>query len=726
MSEITVDFNGAEIVVEVGENTYLARDAAMRAEGAADLAEQLTGYLLDTDSIGVARAPQDGTALGGGEYLFERPLRAGAVSVRSIDIYLKTLGTIALRRYNRAGSALTLLSTSAFEASGALGLRTFTTEDFGGIVLGAGEYLSIQAPGVGTYTAGPEYGAGYYTVVASAIGAVEHTNVIEVRVNYAYEYLRTLGDLNEERLDAINGGEVEIGRPAGAALTAGLSASNQTYLWVDPLANSGRLRSLDLYAGAPGSLRIARYSTGSGGEVELAGTSPLIAIGSAGVVHLTERDFGNFPLQAGDRLAVDHADILVYTAAAETNGSGFIDAGGESLPDTITLLPGVTSVRPQIRFTAYLDVDFAGLIAGAAGAPAYTQGASLFSWRARLANLAVNSTGKAKLLLTGDSWAQKPAIAQALADLLYDEYGKAGEGWVSSWNGGDSESVPINGVTYANANWTGFDAGQESGVAALPAFGCALDGLCISTTGTTATASISGFTSTEARIYYAQTAGGKFRYRLDGGGWTTITGNGSGALGIVTITGLAATSHTLEIDTTVNTGGTTAAIFGYYLTNTAGVGVEVIKAGNSNLSAGDQLASFADTYITPIATNLAPDLVLTLIGTNDYRRAGSSPAAYVAALGELVAAYRAANPRAGFIFVAPARSNVSAVTGTLAQYRDALWKFCQEGGHELYNMHDEWSTWANENALGMWNDNLHLNGVGAHRLAARINGKLLA
>lgn len=337
-----------------------------------------------------------------------------------------------------------------------------------------------------------------------------------------------------------------------------------------------------------------------------------------------------------------------------------------------------------------------------------TDGRTLHRWRGEVAKLKAGVAGaKPKLLLAGDSWNELDPIPKALRARIAEDYPMSGWGW---W-------PAVAGARFANAGagysrggtWTSTDV---TATGSLP-YGSGLDGNMLTTTGTTETATFTNVQLTELRIF-TRNHGGTWRYRVDGGAWSVVTDSNDGALKVTTIVGLSDASHTIEIDTVGNTGR--VAIAGYYLTRTA-AGIEVLRAGNGG-SMGSHMSLIAPN-IQDIAANLQPDLVMTILGTNDYRTSGAGVATYIAGLRAMRDAYRAAVPDCGFLFVSPALSGGAVVTPQ-AQYRDALYEMCLADGHEFYNMTDDWPAYAVSNAQGLWTDSLHPNDAGAAALVNRI------
>ncbi len=351
--------------------------------------------------------------------------------------------------------------------------------------------------------------------------------------------------------------------------------------------------------------------------------------------------------------------------------------------------------------------------------PIATDGRSLYVWRAKVAAMRTGG-GRARLMTLGDSWAQIQQIPQYLSDLLAPELGRVDAGWI----GVDTDRYgihppygPINGAAATSSGWTLRAAAIGTwGIQPVPSFGFAHDGLAISTTGRDATARWS-FKGTEFRLHYAAT-GGRFRYRVGGAAWRLVAAPAGGGFKVLTVDGLVAEPHDVELDTSVNLDGATVALFGFYYTTTPATGVEVLKCGCGGIDAL-QMRTYASSSIAPGVAALAPDVIVLILGTNDSRRRRRTPATYIATLRMVVASIRAVLPDVGFIFVAPSR-NGGRIKIELSSYRDALWAFCLADGHECYNLHDDWGPYRVEEAHGQWSGAAHVSDAGAWRIAARL------
>lgn len=340
-------------------------------------------------------------------------------------------------------------------------------------------------------------------------------------------------------------------------------------------------------------------------------------------------------------------------------------------------------------------------------APVFTDGRNNHNWRAAAARVqAVVPDAKAKIGVVGDSWAQNPQISRAIRTWLTRMGAMSGE---ETWRPAiTTETYFASSLTYSG--WTLVDG---SATTVFP-YGAGVDGHNIYCPNTAGTLTLSSATATRIRIYYSKVPGA-WRYRVDGGSWVEVVSNGGAQeLGVVDITGLANTAHSLEIDTTNNTG--VAAIHGFSLTNTVG-GYEVVKMGNGGVT-GQMMKGYIP-YMQPVAADFPINLLLVILGTNDYRIAASTPAEYIDALTKLTAAWRAVNPAIGIVFIIPPQSDGVAVV-PLSSYRDAMYAFALANNCEFLNMYDVFGSYAQSAALGQWADSLHLNDAGATNLATQL------
>lgn len=448
---------------------------------------------------------------------------------------------------------------------------------------------------------------------------------------------------------------------------------------------------------------------------------------------LVEDDDGNVPVWLEDGLlgAMGMTDPLIASVVSAA-GLGQVASGNSFVPlvwdesENVPLwlnqgLLDAVGLGPQLLAVVAAAVQASGATRYAPKAsptasslPILTDARALYAWRAALATYLRAGTGQARIMVAGDSWAGYTAIPQQLASLLYGLYAKSGEGWISV---SGEATYAMNGIVVTLVGWTLYDASTGN----VPTVGCGIDGHTISTTGTAATVSIPGITATNIDIYYRKTTG-TFRYRIDGGAWTAITGDGSNTTGKVALAGLANAAHLVEIDTVGNAG--TAVLYGLRATRPATPGIELLKAGNAGLRGSHLVNYIGGAEPAAIFSDILPHVVVWLLGTNDYSAAGGTVAAYIAGIAAAVSAIRAVSPRTGFVFVAPADTNRTPIV-PLSDFRDGLYRWCIDNAHEFYNMNEDWSTWAVMNGLGMFADTSHVNTDGGYLTARGIN-KLLS
>lgn len=349
----------------------------------------------------------------------------------------------------------------------------------------------------------------------------------------------------------------------------------------------------------------------------------------------------------------------------------------------------------------------------ASNLPIMTDGRSLHRWRGAIAKLKAGVAGvKPRMVLTGDSWMELNPLPVALRDRIALDYTMAGWGW---WYAIPGSRFSNPGAGYVrSANWTFVDASAGTALT----YGTGPDGNLATTTLNTETLTFNNLVTTGIKIYTREW-GGTWRYRVDGGSWTTVSEvNTDGRLKITTISGLPSASHVIDIDTTGNTG---RVAFAGYMIAGADTGVEVLRMGNG-ASRGIHLTAWSP-FIADIGTDIAPDLVVVSLGTNDYRYS-DGVAAYIQGLRDLRDSWRAAVPNIGFVFMSPPLSGGTVVTPQ-SQFRDALYEFCITEGHEFFNGTDDWPAYSVSNAQGLWDDSLHPNAAGATAMVNRLYRNML-
>ncbi|MDG3470975.1 SGNH/GDSL hydrolase family protein [Klebsiella pneumoniae] len=357
--------------------------------------------------------------------------------------------------------------------------------------------------------------------------------------------------------------------------------------------------------------------------------------------------------------------------------------------------------------SSFVDLVYAALIGLFQPNQKYTDARTAWRWRTAKTKNKLSVTSKLKVGFTGDSWTEKKAIPQMMANILYSEYSKAGEGWI---NFASANGDTLNGMSFNISGWTTYDASETT---AAPTYGCALDGLCLYATGTAARITLNAVSATGLSIYYKDTTG-TFRYTIDGGTPIVVTGAGTGNVTKVDITGLANGTHQLVIDLTGN--ADTVVIYGVYATISSS-GVEIQKFGNANITADGYTKVLGN--ISYFAQQLNPDIIFMIIGTNDYRL-GRTLSNFYTALSAWVQAYKAALPDTALVLIAPPQCNASG-SYPLSSYRDVMRQVANENHVEFFSLYDDFpAAYATANTYGLWNDALHLNNNGADFLSRQL------
>ncbi|WP_421021245.1 SGNH/GDSL hydrolase family protein, partial [Klebsiella pneumoniae] len=337
-----------------------------------------------------------------------------------------------------------------------------------------------------------------------------------------------------------------------------------------------------------------------------------------------------------------------------------------------------------------------------------TTGATAWKFRAKKSKLELSLPSKLKIGFTGDSWTEHNTIPQVFADYFYSKYGKSGDGWIQLNIDNPNQ---INGIVLNRNGWAVYDASGN----AAPAFPTAMDGMYIYTNTTTSTLTLSNLYSSSVQIFYYDN-NGAFRYSLNGGTPVIVTGSGTNKIVSVTISGLdVSVATTISIDSAVNAG--TVVIYGFYSEGT-GNGVEINKMGNGGITAPQYIKTLP--FLSQTGAVVAPDLLIMIIGTNDFRTSVTLQA-FRDSLSSWIEAWKAIIPDSSIIMVAPPQCNASGAN-PLSSFRDVMRDVAINKGVEFYSMYDFMNTsYAKSNAQGLWKDNLHLNNVGARFLLNQLN-----
>lgn len=339
------------------------------------------------------------------------------------------------------------------------------------------------------------------------------------------------------------------------------------------------------------------------------------------------------------------------------------------------------------------------------GVPLSTDGRTLYAVK-RAIYLAKNNVSGSMVRITtmGDSWSYLPENPEALAKLTEATVSTTLRSFIPA--NADAAGTWGGVSTTVSAGWTYQDASTPS---IVWAYGAGVDGHVLYTSGNSQTFTASGVTATTVNIYTGA-FGGTWRYRVDGGSWTTVSdGTGGGLVSTpVTLNG----TKTIEISTVGNTG----VVAFYGMRAVSARRTSIFKCGNGGLT-GTRLSNYINQpQVVPMLATFNSHLVVLNLGTNDYRIPGATVSAYIQAIDDLRVAVRTAVPVCGIIVVVPPQSDGTVVT-PLSQYRDAAYEYCVTHDCEFLNALDAFGGYNS----AMWNDSLHLNQSGADMLVGLLN-----
>lgn len=150
------------------------------------------------------------------------------------------------------------------------------------------------------------------------------------------------------RVDALRAIQ-QVGRKSNP--TAGSAGSAATRAFNDPVAADGFLERVSLYAN-PGTILLMPFTLDVGESV-LKQSGPSISIvipeGTAQLRHFTEKDFGKFPVRAGEYIGWFSPSSVLHGTG--TSAPGYYNSSGGAPATQISTATTVTTNQPQIQFT---------------------------------------------------------------------------------------------------------------------------------------------------------------------------------------------------------------------------------------------------------------------------------------------------------------------------------------------------------------------------------------
>ncbi|GAB3053986.1 SGNH/GDSL hydrolase family protein [Stenotrophomonas tumulicola] len=335
--------------------------------------------------------------------------------------------------------------------------------------------------------------------------------------------------------------------------------------------------------------------------------------------------------------------------------------------------------------------------------PLHTDGRTLWRFRSKIARLRTGSSLQANAAVVGDSYAQLPPIPQAFADVLREKHGEGSQGWMTA-----GEQTWIDGITATFVGaWTLYDV---TGTA--PTMGCGPDGQARSTVADGARWVFNGVDAEQFRVHYVDTAGAfEVGYYVSGTPtWTAVVGGDTEERRSVTID-VPAGATQIEIRRTSGL----VYVLGFEGLSPSRDGVTFNPCGNSG-SVSANLIQASSGY--DILQAMDVDLIFNILGTNDAAIYLNSTE-FIQNLDTWITDVRTRLPGVGIVLVAPPRTG-NTNRSDLVMFRNALYDLAIARSCEFFSIYDEWGTYAEMNALGMFADAVHPGPAGARYIADRI------
>lgn len=343
--------------------------------------------------------------------------------------------------------------------------------------------------------------------------------------------------------------------------------------------------------------------------------------------------------------------------------------------------------------------------------------AFLRDWRGALAK-SQQGTAAAVVAVIGDSWVQNDLITGPLRSMLTTAYGNAGTGWVSAvaYSGGAGASPP-SGFTLTKAGtWTESDAAAGSRGVDIQHANSVDDSAPVGSMQLIGT-------MTDVYIHYLKQAnGGSFRWRVDGGSWTTVTtANATNLHATEAVTGLSNASHTLDVEVvTASVAGVTLMGFD---TRIGTDGVRLHKLGNGGATAGDYAAVDATIWQAGL-TALAPNLCIIVLGTNDDS-GNVVPNTFNTNISTIISRIRTAMPLCDILLLTPGPNGLASGTYSTDYYVNVLRSRAVADSLACYDLYLALGNYTDGNSRGLWANTSHLDADGGQQAADGLYETLL-
>lgn len=325
--------------------------------------------------------------------------------------------------------------------------------------------------------------------------------------------------------------------------------------------------------------------------------------------------------------------------------------------------------------------------------------------RQRLRNIALGNPSQLTVAFIGDSWTHiRARYSGVTADELISEFGNNGAGWTGlAWGFGGTSEVGsgTNGSALTSmsvslsANWTVGYSNTDS-----PDLGS----IFTSTVSSNAIITADGTDGNidNVKLFYVSDTG-TFRYRFDALGWTSVDTSLTTGLQVIEIPTVPVAGWDFEIELVsgdIQICGISA--------EKINEGIRVHKLGATG-SDSSLWASADDTEWSKAITELAPNLVSILLGTND--QFSLTPEEFKANMQTLISRVKTALPLADVLIIMPCENGAGnpnpMIEYALLAYELAITNRC--AFYDLqYVFGDDFSEYSSTSARNWFNvDGIH-------------------
>lgn len=217
------------------------------------------------------------------------------------------------------------------------------------------------------------------------------------------------------------------------------------------------------------------------------------------------------------------------------------------------------------------------------------------------------------------------------------------------------------------------------------------------------------------------TGNGILSYQVDAGGATQIDQNAADSISKTTIALGSLGAHTLTL---ARVSGGIVNFYGLIAYDSTAKAVDIINAGRGSGTTTDLCVQTSSRSPIPALVNLAPDLVVFMMGINDYTPATLVTPAQFAA--NLLTLYNAWIGTSDMLFVIPPPSAASRQSLDIQEtYMGILRGFATANNCGVLDLRERWLNYDTMNGYGYYFDTVHPNQLGYADMGMAISQALL-